>query len=205
MAEQENTPKKKLGTGAKVAIGCGGITLLGIIIILIITIAGVAGVAKVVEEVEIQQTEQEVAEQETFDEPSQIGEVIVVDDVQWIVTEAKDLGSTLKSSYGAYGDDCVANSGTFIKVTIKIKNNSKEMVSVSDLYLYDSEEREFITSSDVYSCIEDELFIFDNINPGIEKTFVAVYEVPDDATDLKIKVGDLDFFSNEYKYVSLGL
>lgn len=205
MVEKDTTPKKKLSTGAKIAIGCGGITLLGIIIFVILTIAGIAGVAKVVEEVDNQQTEQENTENEAFNNPSQLGEAVVVNDVQWIVTEGENLGSTLKSKYGSYGDDCVANSGTFVKVVVKIKNNSSQMVSVSNLYLYDSQKREFITSTDVYSCIEDDLFVLDNINPGIEKTFVAVYEIPDGAPDLKLKVGDLDIFTEGHKYVSLGL
>ncbi|MCC7571574.1 DUF4352 domain-containing protein [Candidatus Micrarchaeota archaeon] len=205
MAEQEIAPKKKLGTGAKIAIGCGGITLLGIIIFVIITIAGIAGVAKVADNVDKAQKDREASEQEAFDNPYQIGEEVVVNDVQWIVTEAQNLGSTLKSKYGSFGDNCVANSGTFVKVIVKIKNNSSQMVSVSNLYLYDSQKREFITSSNVFGCIEDDLFILDNINPGIEKTFVAVYEIPDGAESLRLKVGNLDLFTEGHKYVSLGL
>lgn len=201
----EPTPKKKLGTGAKIAIGCGGITLLGIIITIIITAVTAAGVAKVVNNVNDAQKAKEDAETESFNNPSAIGEAITVNNVQWTVTEAKNLGSTLKSNYGAYGDDCVADSGTFVKVTVKVKNNASDMVSVMDLNVYDSQKREFVTSSDVYSCVEDELFILDNINPGIEKTFVAVYEIPTGATGLKLKVGDLDLFTDGYKYVSLGL
>ena len=204
-AVQEQPPKKKLSTGAKIAIGCGGLVVLGIIVTIIITAITAAGVAKVVENVNDAQKAKDNAEAEAFNNPSTIGEVVNVNNIQWTVMDAQSLGSTLKSKYDGFGEDCVANSGTFVKVTVKVKNNTSEMVTVSDLNVYDSQKREFISSSDVYGCVEDELFILENVNPGIEKTFVAVYEIPTGATELRLKVGDLDLLSEGHKYISLGL
>lgn len=204
MSEQNKADKKGLGTGGKVLIGCGALTLLVIVGIVIIGALGAAGVAKVANEVKNQQVEDKKKEENLFNKPYKLGEQVVVSDVQWTLTEAKPLGKTLKSLFGEFGDDCVANSGQFIKIQVKIKNNSKEMVSVTNLPLLDSQKREFITSSDVFGCVEDDLFILDNINPGIEKTFVGIYEIPSDAKDLRLKVGDLKLLEDNTSYISLG-
>ncbi|MCK9368533.1 DUF4352 domain-containing protein [Candidatus Dojkabacteria bacterium] len=198
MADQVNVPKKKMGTGAKVAIGCGVLLLLGIIITVIIVYSGIAGLSKISDNL----NKQDDAKQQAFDNPSKIGQEVAVNDIIWKLTAAKNLGSTLKSTYG--GENCVANSGTFVKITVTIKNNGKDLATVTDLDLYDSQKREFVTSSDVTGCVSDTLFLLDNINPGIEKTFVAVYEIPNGATGLRLKVGDLNLFTSDEKYISLG-
>ncbi len=203
MAEQEKAPKKKMSTGVKIAIGCGGLFVVTIIIVVILSIAGVAGLSKVANEVNEDIAESEQEKEEVFNNPSELGESVTVGDVEWVLTEAEDLGSTIKSE-SQYSDDCVAESGKFIKVTVKLTNNSSDMVSVSDLYLYDSEKREYVSSSDVSSCVEGDLFILDNINPGLSKTFTTVYEVPADSKDFRLKAGNLDMFSGEVKYISLG-
>ncbi len=204
MEEKQETQKKKLGTGGKIAIGCGAITLLGIIIFVIITVVGIAGLGKVIEDVDKQQQERETAEEDAFNNPSSIGESVIVGDIEWFVVGARDLGNTLKSTYGDWGEDCVAKSGTFIEVDLKVKNNGTGMVSLTDLYLYDSEKREFVTSSDVFSCVEGNLFILDNINPGIELSYIAVYEVPEESEGFRLKVGNLDFLKSGHEYISLG-
>jgi hypothetical protein len=203
MAEQEKAPKKKLGTGAKIAIGCGGIILLGIIIFIALAIAGVNTFSKVVNEVDQQIQEEEQQDEDKFNNPAGLGEVVTVGDIEWKVTGVEELGSTLESTYG--GEDCVANSGEFVQVTIELTNNGSEMASVTNLYLYDSNKREFITSSDIYGCVDDELYLLDNINPGITKTFIAIYEIPEDSEGLRLKVGDLDLFTEGHEYISLGI
>lgn len=142
MAKKEKAPKEKkgLGTSAKIAIGCGGVILLGIIITIIIVVSGAAGVAKIIKDVDNQKTAAENIELEAFSNPLKIGETVTVNDVRWTVTKAQNLSPTLKSKYDSYGDGCIANSGTFVKVTVKVKNNTKEMVSVTNLNLYDSEK-----------------------------------------------------------------
>lgn len=198
------TPNKGLSAGVKVLLGCGCITLALIVCFIFASMAGLAGVSQVATNIDNQQKADADKEQQDFNNPKKLNEPVIVKDVQWTITEAKDLGATLKSNYSSYGDDCKANSGKFIQVTVKIKNNSKDMASVTDLDLYDSEKNEYKTSSDVFSCVEGDLFILSNINPGIEKTFIGVYEVPATASGFRVKVGDLNLFSNEYTYVSLG-
>lgn len=205
MAETKSeVTKKPMSTGAKVLIGCGGLFILMIIGFIGLSALGIAGISKVAEEVNNQQQQEEKKNDDAFTNPAKLNEKVTVGEVEWTVTKAQDLGSKLKTKYPSFDKDCVANSGKFIKVYVSIKNNSKEMVSVTDLDLLDSQKREYKTSSEVSSCIEDELFILDNINPGIKKTFVGVYEVPKDASGFRLKVGDLNLFSSKESYIGLG-
>lgn len=196
-------PKKGMSTGVKVLIGCGAFILLAVICFVIASALGLAGLSKVATEIDNSTQASADAEKTAFDNPSKLNEAVVVEDVQWTLTQASDLGSTLKSTY-SYGDDCVANSGKFIKVVVKVKNNSSSMVSVTDLNLYDSAKNEYVSSSDVYGCTTDDLFILSNVNPGIEETFTAIYEVPSTSSGFKVKVSDLNLFSAVHKYISLG-
>lgn len=195
--------KKGMSTGVKVLIGCGVLTLLVVICVVATSLLGLAGVSKVATEIDNSIKESESNDQKELENPSKMNEAVVVGEVQWQLVAAEDKGDVIKTEY-SYGDDCVANSGKFIMITVKVKNNSNDMVSIMDLDLYDSENNEYTTSSDVYSCVDDSLFILSNINPGIEKTFNAYYEVPKTASGFKVKVGDLDLFSSSYKYISLG-
>ena len=195
--------KKGMSTGVKIAIGCGALILLLVVCFIIASVAGLTGLSKLSEEVEKTTQESEEKKDTAFENPSNMNEPVTVSEVEWTLLNAEDLGSTIPSRY-EFSEDCVANSGKFIKISMKVKNNSKAMASVSSLNLYDSEQNEYITSSDLFDCIEDDIYILDNINPGIEKTFVGVYEVPATANGFKVKVGDMDLFEDNYKYISLG-
>ena len=67
-------------------------------------------------------------------------------------------------------------------------------------------DREFETFSESSFFIEDEeeLFILDNINPGISKTYTLIYEIPEDANELMLEVTSLEFAGNR-EYIDLGL
>jgi len=190
--------------------GSVGKTLLIVIIVIGVLIlccagaglSGILGTASVVEE---QQKEQANKEEQIWNNPKKLNEKITVGNIDWTVVEAQNLGSTLKSKYGQYGTDCNANSGKFVKVTVKVKNNDKEIRTLTNVDLFDSQKREFKISSDVFGCVDGDVWILENINPGIEKTYVAVYEVPSDAKNLRLKVGDMDLLSDEYEYIELGL
>ena len=205
MAEATIPPKKGMTKTVKILLGCGILIVLAVVCVVVMSALGVAGINNVATQVNNSVTEAANKENTAFNAPHKIGEAVTVKDVQWTITEAKDLGSTLKSTYGSYGTDCKANSGKFVQITVKIKNNGTDMASVMNLNLYDSDKHEYVSSSDVYGCVTGDLFILSNINPGIEKTFIAVYEVPTTATGLRVKVGDLNLFTDDHQYVSLGL
>ncbi|MCC7304022.1 DUF4352 domain-containing protein [bacterium] len=138
-----------------------------------------------------------------FAKPYAKGESVKVGDITWKIVEAKNLGSKLKSTYG--GDSCISESGNYIYVKVTATNNTKDMVTVSGLTVYDSEKRELSGASDVFGCIKDQLFVLENINPGISKTLIQVFEAPKDAKGLVFHATDLKFLNVNEAYISLGL
>ncbi len=131
---------------------------------------------------------------------------VTVGEIDWEIVSVEDIGSVIPSG-NEFIDDCKANSGSFVKLVVRVKNNRKDMFSVTDLALVDSQERRFTTSTDAMSCVDDTIFLLDNINPGIEKTFTAVYEIPEGATGLMLEINSTgSIFSGESnKYILLDL
>jgi hypothetical protein len=141
--------------------------------------------------------------EELFNNPKSIKEPVIVGDLEWVVTSAKDLGSSLKNNY-LDGDDCVSDNGKFIEVEVKVKNHGKTQKNITNLDIYDSEKNAFSTSFDVFECVASDYFLGGNINPGLEKKLKLVYEVPTTSSDFRLKVEDFDFLSTKHQYISLG-
>ena len=81
------------------------------------------------------------------------------------------------------------------------------MKSVSNLELVDNKGRAFIRATDVMEWIpeDQELFLISNLNPNMPQQFTDIYEVPADATGLKLKVGDLSLWDSEEALINLGI
>ncbi len=170
-------------------------------------------VSKVEEEEAVEElaVEEEVEEAKTKEEPEigskenpySAGESITInDEVNWKILSAKDLGDTLEA-IDRWSDD-KTTTGKFIKVRFTVKNIGKEIKTMTDLRLFDNEDREFTTYSS-FGYVEDkeELFIAENINPGLERTYTVVYEVPADSKDFILEITNLEFMSDK-AYISLG-
>ncbi len=97
-------------------------------------------------------------------------------------------------------------SGKFISVRFTVKNLDSDMKTMTDLTVVDNRDREFETFSESSFYIEDEeeLFLLDNINPGISKTYTLIYEIPEDANGLMLEVTSLEF-AGDREYIDLGL
>lgn len=139
-----------------------------------------------------------------------IGEEVQVDEVKWKVTEAKDRGTVLKardSRFAAIAKDKTSAAGKYIQVSFEVENLGKEMKSASNLKLIDSQGREFIHATDVTEWLPEgkEMFLIANLNPNVKQAFTEIYEVPADATGLKLKVGDLKVFGSKEAEIELGL
>ena len=150
--------------------------------------------------------QQEEVTEGSIGKPYPKDQKVTVGEVDWQIVSAENIGSVIDSG-NQFIDDCKADSGSFVKLVVKVKNNRKDLFSITDLTLVDNQERRFVTSSEVFSCVDDTIFLLDNINPGIEKTFTAIYEIPEGTTGLMLEVNSTgSLFSGETnKYISLGL
>ncbi len=169
-------------------------------------------VSKVIEEAVVEEPAEEIEEVEAIEEPEigskenpcSINESITINnEVNWKILSAEDLGDTLEA-IDRWSDD-KTTTGKFIKVRFTVENIGKEMKTITDLRLFDDEDREFTTYLETFGYIEDEeeLFIADNINPGLERTYTAIYEVPTDSKNFILEVTNLEFMSDK-AYISLG-
>lgn len=131
-----------------------------------------------------------------------------VGDVRWKLVDAKDRGNILrasKSRYPTFAKD-KTTTGKFIEITMEVENLSTKMKSVTSLKSIDNQNREFIPASDVSEWIpeEKEMFLLSNLNPNIPQQFSDIYEIPADATGLKVKVGNLSLWSKDEALINLG-
>lgn len=86
------------------------------------------------------------------------------------------------------------------------ENLSKEMKSVSSLKLIDSQGREFSpTSKSVDGLGAKKFFVIENINPNVPLAFADAWDVPKDATGLKLVVNDLSLFGSNASQIDLGI
>lgn len=129
---------------------------------------------------------------------------VTVGDVQWKILDAEDLGNTLEPVEDYY--DKKTTSGKFIKVRFNVENKGSEMATLTSLKLFDDKDREFTSYSGTSGYIEDEeeLFLLDNINPGMDRTYTLIYEVPKNASNLMLEVTSLEFGADK-EYIDLGL
>jgi len=138
-----------------------------------------------------------------------INQNVRVGDVRWKLLDVKDRGNILRASESRYPTITKdkTTTGKFIEITMEVENLGTEMKTVSNLKLVDDKGREFIPASDVSEWIPEdkELFLIENLNPNVPRQFTLIYEVPADATGLKVKVGDLSLFGEEEALISLGL
>ena len=155
------------------------------------------------------QQQEKITETEKITTGYSISQDVRVGDVRWKLIDVKDRGNILKASESRFS--IIANdkttTGKFIEITMEVENLSKEMKSFSDLRLVDNKNREFIPASGVSEWIPEdkELFLLSNLNPNMPQQFSSIYEIPIDATDLKVKVGDLSFWGEYEASISLGL
>ena len=168
-----------------------------IVIFVIIIVASISGGEK-----------KEITSKETSTIYS-INQDVKVSDVRWKLIDVKNRGSVLKASESQYPTITKdkTTAGKFIEITMEVENLGTEMKSVSNLHIVDNKNREFIPASDTSEWIpeEKEMFLLSNLNPNMPQQFTDIYEIPADATDLKVKVGDLSLWGDKESLISLGI
>lgn len=142
-------------------------------------------------------------EQKTYS----VGEPVKVGDVQWTVTNPKDLGSTIQATDGFSQPKTAQGGGKFIQVTYKVENLGKEQKTTTGADIQDSQKRQFKAITDSFSYIPQarQLNVLSNLNPNVAQEFDLIYEVPADASGFQARVGNLEAFGNKVALVNLGI
>lgn len=126
----------------------------------------------------------------------QIGQDVIVGKVRWKVLAAEDLGAELKSDNQFI--DSLTTAGHFVRVRVEVENRAANARTFTEGDIADDQGRTFGDSSDAIHFIEDsELCILERLNPNVPRVCTAIYEIPMDATALKLVVGDLAPFGDE--------
>jgi hypothetical protein len=95
--------------------------------------------------------------------------------------------------------------GEFVVIELTMKNAGKETFEVSDRHikLVDSQGREYEADSDALLAIEDPI-VYEQLDPGISKTFTVVFDVPPDQQDRRLMLEPVGILSNaDEHYVNL--
>lgn len=134
-----------------------------------------------------------------------VNQDVKVGDIRWKVIEAADLGKQLTSDeqYAKPKD----TAGKFVRVRFEIENLASEPVSFTQVDLIDGRNRTFNNLTDldvIMNTPEKERCALERLNPNLPRTCQVVFELPADATGLRLSVGDLKFFGGSTALIDLG-
>lgn len=133
-----------------------------------------------------------------------VGADVQVGEVRWKVLEVQDRGQELTSDNQF--TDPKKTTGKFVQVKWEMENLTSDMLSFTGIDIVDDRSREFKPSTDAFGFFPtEEACIFENINPNVPKTCTAIWELPGDATGLKLKVGDMKLFGGDESMINLGM
>jgi len=150
-------------------------------------------------------SDDEKAKEEEAKGTAKIGETISFEDSEWVVLDAKDVGSTLKSN-NQFQEDRTSADGKFVQVHFKITNKSKkEEMLFLPLNLIDGEKNEFkeLDERAFYVPAKAKTLGMEALPVGLSREFWTVFEVPKKATNFKFRTRKLKDDSDT-KLVELG-
>lgn len=130
-----------------------------------------------------------------------VGEPVTVGNVRWMVQEVQQL-DRIVSRVGS-------EEGNFVVVDLALENNSNQDVTLATPFvtLVDGEGNEVEADQDRnFTHLDPEKNMFvDQIEPGSTKAGRIIFSVEPDASELRLKVGEGRFASDETGYVDLNL
>lgn len=132
------------------------------------------------------------------------GELIVLGDAEWALLSAEDLGQTLTKTV-LYPER--TTDGHFVAVTYELRNLSDGTIYFLGVDLVDETARFYkqIPAMQHYVMDEQLQCSGEPINAGLKKRCQVIYELPADATGLRIEFTDLASTNPETELVDLGL
>lgn len=188
--------------GRKILIGCGAISILGVLLVIfIVVVSAVSGSGD-----EQADNNQAPADQK---KPSggvkqgaktvKVGEALQVGDASWTITDARQVNE-ISSKF------LPPKQGNFVTVDFAFTNNSNKATTLTtnSLALLDAKGRKFEADTDSFGYIDPDKNIFlQQVNPGVTQEGQVIFTVAPGANDFKLELGDTKVFSNTKGYVKL--
>ncbi len=157
-------------------------------------------------EQETEAVETESTEESATTEPEEgsgpsIGEIVVVGDVAWAVTDTLE-SDILVSRLGR-------EEGNFVIVDLTFQNNSNQDITFATPFvtLVDGEGREFEADIEYnFTHVEPENNMFAaHVQPGVTKEGKIIFSIEPDSSGLQLRVGEAKFASDESASIDLDL
>lgn len=149
-------------------------------------------------------TETPIPPTETSVPLRQVGEDVVLGKLRWKVLMVSDEGQTLASD-NQFIDDATTG-GRFVRVAFELEDLDTDRMSFLGVDLVDAQGRTFGSFDNGFMYVEDaRRCIMEVLQPNIPKTCEIIFEVPANATGLRLKITDNALFLPTEDYVDLGL
>lgn len=153
------------------------------------------------EVVETESTEESATTESEEGSGPSIGEIVVVGDVAWAVTDTQE-SDILVSRLGS-------EEGNFVIVDLTFQNNSNQDITFATPFvtLVDGEGREFEADIEYnFTHVEPENNMFAaHVQPGVTKEGKIIFSVESDSSGLQLRVGEAKFASDESASIDLDL
>jgi len=110
-----------------------------------------------------------------------VGEKVTVDDLKWEVFEVENLGDTWTLL-----ETFKSQRGRFVRIAGAVSNQGESLAFISSLEIIDKENKRFryeATMSGIPSCLRG----------GYGSEFGLIFDLPQDATNLKLEIDDGPF------------
>ncbi|CAA9448663.1 MAG: hypothetical protein AVDCRST_MAG78-3142 [uncultured Rubrobacteraceae bacterium] len=153
------------------------------------------------EAVETESTQESATTESEEGSGPSIGEIVVVGDVAWAVTDVEE-SDILVSRLGS-------EEGNFVIVDLNFQNNSNQDITFATPFvtLVDGEGREFEADIEYnFTHVEPENNMFAaHVQPGVTKAGKIIFSVAPDSSGLQLRVGEAKFASDESASIDLDL
>jgi predicted lipoprotein with Yx(FWY)xxD motif len=138
----------------------------------------------------------------TLNQPVTVGSTAT-----WTVLAAKSLGNTLPATMSRTGK-ARTTTGKFVQVDFALDNKGDRIYNTGSIIptIVDSKNGEFKPMDGYYDYVQQgQDFLNVDLLPTRPKSFIIIYEVPADATGLRLKVSDFSINGSNTALISLGL
>lgn len=126
-----------------------------------------------------------------------------LDTILWRIISVKDWGKEIT------GNEQVPDGrteGRFVRIVVKVKNNSTKTFHPSEPILVDSNNREYHSWGRSWEFIPiEQTFSFEGLQPQSQRQYTVIYDLPSDASGLMLKASNGDTVSEQIAHIKLDL